>query len=565
VSNQHQPVFIPWRYYLIIAIIATAVLGLVWRVIDLAIFDQHFLRHQGDERFLREVSTPAFRGMILDRNGFPLAISTRVYSAWYNPQTFNASKKELNTLAKCIDMKPAELQALVKRNQKTKREFIYIKRSLSPEVAANIKKLNIAGVYTQEDYRRFYPEGEVTSHVVGFTNVDDHGQEGLELGYNNWLQGEQGKKWVIKDRLGRIISDVQLVQEQKPGRDLTLSIDRRIQYLAYRELLKGVVDNQAVSGTVVVLDAKTGEILAMVNQPSFNPNNRPGGRMSDHYRNRAVTDTFEPGSTIKPFSVASALDSGHFKPNTLIDTSPGWIRLGHNVVMDHQRQGVLTVTQVLQKSSNVGVTKMVLSLPANQLWDELHNMGFGEPTGIAFPGEQDGSLVKHDPWGQFVLATMAFGYGISATPLQLARAYIAIANNGVLLPISLLKLDTPPTGVQVMNKNRAHELLTMLETVVQKGGTAEAASVPGYRVAGKTGTAKLVGPHGYMQHRYTSTFIGIAPVTSPRLVVAVIIHDPQGKQYYGGQVSGPVFSRIMEGTLRILDIPPDEMPASTQK
>lgn len=559
-SNQHQPVFIAWRYYLIIAIIATAVLGLVWRVIDLAIFDQHFLRHQGDERFLREVSTPAFRGMILDRNGFPLAISTRVYSAWYNPQTLNASNKALKALAKCIDMKPAELQALVNHNQKTKREFIYIKRSLSPEVAANIKALNIPGVYTQEDYRRFYPEGEVTSHVVGFTNVDDHGQEGLELGYNNWLQGEQGKKWVIKDRLGRIISDVQLVQEQKPGRDLTVSIDRRIQYLAYRELLAGVIDNKAVSGSVVVLDAKTGEILAMVNQPSFNPNNRPGGRMSDHYRNRAITDTFEPGSTIKPFSVASALDSGHFKPNTLIDTSPGWIRLGHNVVMDHERQGVLTVTQVLQKSSNVGVTKMVLSLPPNQLWDELHRMGFGEPTGVAFPGEQDGSLVKHDPWGQFVLATMAFGYGISATPLQLARAYIAIANDGVLLPISLLKLNAPPTGTQVMNKNRAHELLAMLETVVQKGGTAEAASVPGYRVAGKTGTAKLVGPHGYMQHRYTSTFIGIAPVTNPRLVVAVIIHDPQGKQYYGGQVSGPVFSRIMEGTLRILDIPPDGMP-----
>lgn len=561
-SNQHQPVFIPWRYYVIIAIIATAVLGLVWRVIDLAIFDQHFLRHQGDERFLREVSTPAFRGMILDRNGFPLAISTRVYSAWYNPQTLNASKKELASLAKCMDMKPAELQALVAHNQKSKREFIYIKRSLSPEVAAKIKALNVLGVYTQEDYRRYYPEGEVTSHVVGFTNVDDHGQEGIELGYNGWLQGEQGKKWVIKDRLGRIISDVQLVQEQKPGRDLTLSIDRRIQYLAYRELLAGVQENKAVSGSVVVLDAKTGEVLAMVNQPSFNPNNRPGGRMSDHYRNRAVTDTFEPGSTIKPFSVASALDSGHFKPNTVIDTSPGWIRVGHNIVMDHERQGLLTVTQVLQKSSNVGVTKMVLSLPSNQLWDELHRMGFGEPTGIAFPGEQDGSLVKHDPWGQFVLATMAFGYGISATPLQLARAYSVIANDGVRLPVSLLKLNTPPAGEQVMNKQRAHELLAMLETVVQKGGTAEAASVPGYRVAGKTGTAKLAGPHGYLQHRYTSTFIGIAPVTNPRLVVAVIIHDPQGKQYYGGQVSGPVFSRIMEGTLRILDIPPDDMSAA---
>lgn len=557
-SNQHQPEFIAWRYYAIIALIAVAVVGLVWRVIDLAIIDQHFLRHQGDERVLREVSTPAFRGMILDRNGFPLAISTRVYSLWMNPQTLDISKQQVSSLAKIIDMKPADLQALIKRNDKakTKREFAYIKRSLSPEVAEKIKALKIEGIATQEEYKRYYPEGEVTAHIVGFTNVDDHGQEGLELGYNGWLSGEQGKKWVIKDRLGRIISDVQLVQEQKPGHDLTLSIDRRVQYLAYRELLAGVIANQAVSGSVVVLDAKTGEILAMVNQPSFNPNNRPA-KMSDVYRNRAITDTFEPGSTIKAFSIASALDSGHFKPDTVIDTAPGWLRVGKNLVVDHESNGLLTVTQILQKSSNVGVTKMVLSLPPNQLWSELHRVGFGQATGIAFPGEQEGSLVKHDPWGQFTLATLAFGYGISVTPLQLARAYDVIANDGVLLPVSLLKIDTPPKGESVMSKARAREMLTMLEAVLQKGGTAGEASVPGYRVAGKTGTAKIVGEHGYMQHRYTSTFIGIAPVSNPRLVVAVIIHDPQGKKYYGGQVSGPVFSKIMEGALRILDIPPD--------
>ena len=287
-SNQHQPEFIAWRYYAILTLIALAVLSLVWRVIDLAILDQHFLRHQGDERVLREVSTPAFRGMILDRNGFPLAISTRVYSLWMNPQTLDISKQQTSALAKIIDMKPSDLQTLIKRNDKskTKREFAYIKRSLSPEVADKIKALKIEGIATQEEYKRYYPEGEVTAHIVGFTNVDDHGQEGLELGYNGWLSGEQGKKWVIKDRLGRIISDVQLVQEQKPGHDLTLSIDRRVQYLAYRELLAGVNENQAVSGSVVVLDAKTGEILAMVNQPSFNPNNRPA-KMTDVYRNRA--------------------------------------------------------------------------------------------------------------------------------------------------------------------------------------------------------------------------------------------------------------------------------------
>lgn len=556
-SNKHQPEFLVWRYYFIIAIIAVAVAGLIWRVIDLTIFNQHFLRHQGDERFLREVSTPAFRGMILDRNGFPLAISTRVYSVWFNPRGFSASKAQLSALAKCIDMKSAELMGLVNHNLKSKREFVYIKRSLSPEIALKIKAMTIPGIYTQEEYRRYYPEGEVTAHIVGFTNVDDHGQEGMELGYNGWLQGEPGKKWVIKDRLGRIISDVQKVQDQRPGHDLVLSIDRRIQYLAYRELLAGVLQNQVVSASAVVLDANTGEVLAMVNQPSFNPNNRPGGRMSDHYRNRAITDTFEPGSTIKPFSVASALDSGRFKPNSVIDTSPGWLRVGHNIVMDHQKLGLLTVTQILQKSSNVGVTKLVLASPPDQLWDELHRVGFGEPTGVYFPGEQTGSLVKHNPWGSFVLATMAFGYGMSATPLQLARSYIPIANEGQLLPISLLKRDTPPEGVSVMNKGRAKELLSMLETVVQKGGTAEVAQVPGYRVAGKTGTAKMVGPHGYMQHHYTSTFIGIAPVTHPRLVVAVVMHDPQGKQYYGGEVSGPVFSHIMEGALRILDVAPD--------
>lgn len=557
-SIKNQPEFIAWRYYFVIALIVIAVLGLVWRVFDLSILNQHFLRHQGDERVLREVQTPAFRGMILDRNGFPLAISTRVYSVWMNPQTVTLTKKQLVALAKCIAMNPADLQTLINRNTKTKtkREFVYIKRSLSPEVAEQIKALGLIGIDTQEEYRRYYPEGEVTAHVVGFTNIDDHGQEGLELGYNDWLQGEQGKKWVIKDRLGRIISDVQSVQEQKPGHDLTVSIDRRIQYLAYRELLTGVTENMAASGSVVVLDAKTGEVLAMVNQPSFNPNNRVG-RISDRLRNRAITDTFEPGSTIKAFSVASALDSGHFKPDTLIDTSPGWIRVGKNVVMDHENNGPLTVTQILQKSSNVGVTKMVLSLPPNQLWSELHRMGFGEPTGVAFPGEQNGSLVRHDPWGSFTLATLAFGYGVSVTPLQLARAYDVIANDGVRLPISLLKLDAPPQGERVMDAHRAHELLGMLESVLQKGGTAEMASVPGYRVAGKTGTAKMVGEHGYMQHRYTSTFIGIAPVTHPRLVVAVIIHDPQGKAYYGGAVSGPVFSRIMEGALRILDVPPD--------
>lgn len=548
--------YIAWRFYLILGLICLAVSGLIWRVFDLTILDQTFLRRQGDERVLRLVSTPANRGMIIERNGFPLAVSTEVFSVWMNPLEFSPSKKEISVLGKLLGMKPKEISIILKRSQEGDKEFVYLKRALSPEIAKQIKSLNFPGLYTQIEYRRYYPEGETTAHVVGFTNVDDRGQEGLELQYNQWLDGDPGKQWVIKDRLGRVISKVQSVQEQKPGRDLVLSIDRRIQYLAYRELLAGVVENHAASGSAIVLDTRTGEVLAMVNQPSFNPNNRPAHK-SDVFRNRAVTDSFEPGSTIKAFSVASALDSGHFKPNTVIDTYPGWLRVGHNVVRDEHGCGPMTVTQIMQRSSNVGVTKMILSLPPNQLWSLLHRVGFGEVTGIGFPGEQRGSLVKHDPWGAFVVATLGFGYGVSVTPLQLARAYSVLANKGMIIPVSLQRLDEPPKGVRVMDEKIAKEMLTLLEAVITKGGTGEAAHIPGYRVAGKTGTAIKAGDHGYQKHRYVSSFVGIAPVTNPRLVVAVVINDPQGKNYYGGLVSGPVFEKIMEGTLRILDVPPD--------
>lgn len=540
-----------------LSVIALVVAGLVWRVIDLAILDQHFLRHQGDERVLRLVSTHAFRGMIIDRNGFPLAVSTTVYSAWINPKEFAPKQEQLNALSKLLEMKSKDISTLFKRYQHSKREFVYIKRGFPPDIAAKIKALNIEGLYTQEEYRRYYPEGEVAAHIIGFTNIDDQGQEGLELGYNNWLQGDPGKKWVVKDRLGRIISDVQAVQEQRAGHDLVLSIDRRIQYIAYRELLAGVQQNNAASGSAIVLDARTGEILAMVNAPSFNPNNRPAHR-NDNFRNRAITDTFEPGSTIKAFSVASALDSGHFKPMTVINTHPGWIRVGRNIVKDHNNNGAITVKQILQLSSNVGVTKMILSLPPNQLWSLLHRVGFGEITGVGFPGEQCGSLVHRDKWGQFVLATLGFGYGLSVTTLQLARAYMVLANNGIKKPVSLLKIDETPAGERVMDERIAKQMMNMLESVVDKGATGEKANVPGYRVAGKTGTAHKVGQGGYQKNHYTSSFVGIAPLSHPRLIVAVVIHDPQGKSYYGGLVSGPVFEKIMESTLRLLDVSPDK-------
>ncbi len=561
--TQTQTSYIAWRFYLIICVIMLAVTGLVWRVIDLAIFDQHFLRHQGDERVLRLVKSPSFRGMMTDRNGFPLAVSTTVYSAWMNPTEFSPSKESLSKLAKLTGIKSKEINALYTRNLKKDREFVYLKRGLAPELASQIKSLGIPGIYMQQDYRRYYPEGEVMAHAIGFTNVDDQGQEGLELAYNDWLQGEPGKKWVIKDRLGRVISDVETLQDEKPGNDLKLSIDRRIQYLAYRELLAGVVENKAKSGSIVVLDTQTGEVLAMVNVPSFNPNNRAGATI-ESLRNRAVTDTFEPGSTIKTFSIATALASGKFKPDTVIDTYPGWMRVGHNLVRDEHQNGELTVTQILALSSNVGVTKMLLSLPPDQLWEILHKVGFGEATGIGFPGEQNGVLIKHNPWGQFTLATLGFGYGMSATTLQLARAYSILANGGIKKPVSFLRIEKPPVGERVMSEKVAKQMLLLLESVTEKGGTAEAASIPGYRVAGKTGTAKKVGVGGYQKHSYTSSFIGIAPLSNPRLLVAVVIHEPTGKYYYGGFVSGPVFAKVMEGTLRMLDIPPDALPETAQ-
>lgn len=541
-STREKSSYIAWRFYLILFFIILAVLGLGWRVFHLSILNQHFLRHEGDERVLRLVSTPAFRGMIMDRNGFPLAVSTTVYSAWINPQEFNPSQEELSALSQAIHVKQKNIVVILQKNLKKKREFVYLKRALSPEVANQIKALNISGLFLQQEYRRYYPEGEVTAHVIGFTNIDDHGQEGVELAYNGWLQGEPGKKWAIKDRIGRVIADVQTIQDQKSGNDLMLSIDRRIQYLAYRELLNGVTENKAASGSAIVLDVKTGEILAMVNVPSFNPNNR-SAVSNDAFRNRAVTDTFEPGSTIKAFTVASALETGLFKPSDVIDTSPGWIRIGRNKVEDEKNNGLLDMAQVLQVSSNIGAAKIVLALPPNELWNVLHKVGFGESTGIGFPGEQDGSLIKHNPWGQFILATLSFGYGMSTTALQITRAYSILANDGIKLPVSLFKLNSVPKGQRVLNTKVSKQVLTLLEAVFAKGGTAQSISVSGYKVAAKTGTAKKVGKGGYEKHRYTSSFVGIAPLSNPRFVVTVIIHDPQGKHYYGGLVAGPVFQK----------------------
>lgn len=549
--------FIAWRFYLVVFLIVIAVVGLICRVFGLAILEQSFLLQQSNERVLRLVNTPAFRGMIVDRNGFPLAVSTTVYSIWVNPLAFNSPSDEaLTKLANLLNTNTKDILNEVDKYQQKNREFLYLKRGISPEVTAKIKALRISGLYAQEEYRRFYPEGELAAHVLGFTNIDDQGQEGLELGYNEWLQGEPGKKWVLKDRLGRIITEIRKVSDQKPGHDLVLSLDRRIQYLAHKALLEGILENNAQSGSAIVLDIKTGEVLAMVNQPTFNPNNRKGSA-SGSFRNRAVTDLFEPGSTIKAFSVASALDSGNYKPDSVINTSPGWMRLGHNLVHDEKNNGPMTVAEIMQISSNMGVTKMILGSPPDQLWGLLHRVGFGEITGIGFPGEQSGSLVKRANWSDFTLATLGFGYGLSVTAIQLARAYAILGNNGVKVPVTLLRQDGIPEGEAVMNATIARQMLALLESVVAKGGTGKHARVPGFRIAGKTGTTKIAGVGGYEAHHYESSFVGIAPASSPRLVVAVVIHDPQGKRYMGGDVSGPVFQKIMEGSLRVLDVLPD--------
>lgn len=492
--------------------------------------------------------------MILDREGYPLAISTTVYSVWINPKEFLIGPIELKKLSERMGMSVA---AILKLSKEQHRQFVYLKRNLPPLIAEKIKSLNITGLHLEQEYKRFYPEGEVTAHVVGLTNIDDHGQEGMELAYDQWLTGDAGKKQVIKDRMGRVVTEIKELREKKLANNLTLSINHRLQYVAYRELMKGVEENQAESGSVVVLDVKTGEILAMVNQPSFNPN-KPSVKNSGNFRNRAVTDVFEPGSTIKAFSVASALASGRFNADSVIDTYPGWMRVGHHVVRDEHNKKALNVAQILELSSNVGITRIILSLPPNNLWKLLHNVGFGEATQINFPGERSGQLFFRDKWDPFALATLSFGYGLSVTTLQLARAYAVLANDGIKIPLTLLRIDQPPQGVRVIDSKVANAMLALLEKVTtEKEGTGKQASVPGYRVAGKTGTARIASGGGYLLHHHIASFVGIAPVNHPRLVVAVVIRNPEGKKYYGGDVSAPVFEKIMEDALRTLNIPPE--------
>jgi len=547
-----------WRYHIVIGVLALGVLGLAWRMIGLMVWDSAFLRGQGDARTVRNVNIPAYRGMITDRNGHPLAISTPVDAVWMNPQEFDIKNPIIGKLARILGLPVKDIQARFHKN--TDRAFLYLKRGLSPTIGQEIKKLGLPGIYIQREYRRFYPEGEVTAHILGFTNVDDRGQEGMELAYDNWLGGMPGSKRVVKDRLGQVVAEIKTLREPRAGNHLTLSIDRRIQYLAYSELKEAVVRHQAASGSAIVLDLKTGEILALVNQPSFNPNNRAGASR-DSYRNRAVTDLFEPGSTIKTFSMLSALISGKFKPTSTVDTGNGLMMVEGNPVSDPKTKGVIDMTTILKRSSNVGMTKVILAIPPDSLWNTLNAVGFGQLTGSHFPGEAQGVLVKQTPWRPFALATLSFGYGMSATLLQLAQAYSVLGNLGVKRPISLLKQPEVPVGKQVLDAKSAKNILVMLESILaQDGGTAPLARVPGYRVTGKTSTTRVVGPQGYDKTRHNGGFTGLAPAGEPRLLVTVFLHDLRGTadtMYYGGYTAGPVFSRIMEGSLRLLGVPPD--------
>ncbi|MCO6441454.1 MAG: penicillin-binding protein 2 [Nitrococcus mobilis] len=529
--------------------------GLIWRAVDLQVLDRDFLLNQGAARFLRDVEIPAHRGVIRDRNGEPLAISTPVDSVWADPgDLLLASHAKTARLAQLLQLDAERLRADL--HARRAREFVYLRRRITPNLGQQVVALRLPGVALQREYRRFYPAGEVAGQLVGFTNIDDVGQEGMELAFNDWLRGKPGAKRVIKDRLGRVIEDVERLREPKPGHDLVLSVDRRLQYIAYRALKAAVRKHDAQSGSLVLLDARTGEVLVMVNQPAFNPNDR-AELIPSHYRNRAVTDAFEPGSSLKPFTIAAALDSGRFAPHSLVDTTPGVLRVASDTVHDVRNYGVIDVMTVIEKSSNVGAAKIALDLKPGTVWRMLGRVGFGRPTGSGFPGETDGYLSGRPPRYPIDRATLAFGYGVSATALQLAQAYTAIANDGRLLPVSLLRVNSAPAGQRVMSARSARAVRSMMEQVVSSEGTAPKAAIPGYRIAGKTGTVKKSASGGYSERRYVALFAGIAPASAPRFVCAVIINEPTGKSYYGGLVAAPIFRHVVEGALRLRNVPPD--------
>ena len=542
-----------WRSRLVLLTLTLWFCGLAGRAFYLQGMHNDFLQQKGDARYSRVIEIPAHRGMIIDRSGEPLAISTPVESVWVSPADIEITPHKQKQLAKLLETDSADIS---KRLHESDREFVYLKRQLSPDDAAKVVQLGIPGVYLQREYRRYYPAGEVMAHLLGFTDVDDNGQEGLELAFQDWLGGKPGSRRVIKDRLGQIVEDVESIKVPQEGRTLELSINSKIQYLAYRELKQAVEAQRAKAGGIAVLNALTGEVLALASVPSYNPNNRTKLNPK-RTRNRVITDLFEPGSTLKPFTIAAALEAGIVTPNSVIETAPGQFNVGNATIHDAHREGALTVAQVIQKSSNIGAAKIALSLTSQSLWDIFNRVGFGTLPRSGFPGEVPGKLRSYKTWRPIEQATMSYGHGISVSLIQLARAYTVFATDGKLLPLSLLKLNSPPSGTLVISAATARAVRNMLELVVEPGGTAPRAQVLGYRVAGKTGTAHKLEDGSYIGDRYVSSFIGMAPASAPRLIVAVMLDEPSAGEYYGGIVAAPVFSQVMAGALRMLDIPPD--------
>jgi cell division protein FtsI (penicillin-binding protein 3) len=545
-----------WRFLLVLMLVSMTVL--IGRAVYLQVLDRQFLKQQGDLRHVGVLPVSAHRGRIIDRNGELLAVSMPVKSIWANPKEFRKAEvppDKLKAMADLLGLSVEDIEMRIGSDEN--RGFAYLKRRINPELADQAIGLGVPGVYGEREYRRYYPTGEVTAHLLGFTDIEDKGQEGMELAFDDSLKGVEGAKRIIRDGQRRVIEGLEDIRLPVPGQDLTMSIDERLQYLAYRELKKAVMQHQARSGSLVLLDTQTGEVLAMVNQPSFNPNSRAKMK-GNASRNRAIADLYEPGSTMKPFAVACALELGLTRPETVIDTNPGQMQVGHNTVKDVHNYGVLDVAHILQKSSNVGVTKIALNVPAKKFWAFYNNLGFGQPLETGFPGEATGRLPGYQGWNAFEQATLSFGYGVSTSTLQLGRAYLSLANDGVIPMVSLLKRNKPPETHRIMSSRTAITVRTMLERVVTREGTAVKASVPGFRVAGKTGTVKKAGPHGYSSNLYMGVFAGIAPASKPRLAMIVMIDEPSAGQYYGGAVAAPVFSSVMEGALRLLNIAPDE-------
>ncbi len=546
------------RVTLVMVFFGLVASSLVARAVYLQVLDKDFLNQQADTRHLRTESISAHRGTILDRNGEPLAISTPVDSIWVNPKEFAGAVDKIPQLAKALELKSDVLMRRITRSMD--KEFLYLKRHLNPSVADSVMAMKLPGINVQREYRRYYPASEVTGHLVGFTNIDDEGQEGLELAMNYWLEGEPGAKRVLKDRLGRSIENVESIRPPHHGKDLRTSIDLRLQYLAYRTLKAAVKSHNARSGSVVILDVKTGEVLAMVNQPTYNPNDR-SQFVAERYRNRAITDIFEPGSSIKPLIVAAALESGQYRPSSVVDTAPGYVTVGAKRIEDSRNLGRISLTTILARSSNVGVTKVAMDLQPDQLWDTMAHFGLGQMTSSGFPGESAGMLSHYSNWRPISQATIAYGYGVSVTPLQLAQAYSALGNSGMMQPVSLFAIDEPSKGDRIVSADTADAVRRMLEEVVRPGGTGTKASVDGYRVAGKTGTSWKFAKGGYSKDKYISIFAGLAPASNPRLATVVVIDEPGGELYYGSDVAAPVFADVMAESLRLLAVPPDAMPA----